>query len=196
VRNTAIRPYAAAFDCSLHQTDKLALSPLLVAKDIRADFAVAPIIATNDLLAFQNGLMKQLENGTVTPAYHVECLVARPAVTIDGKIIVETCGLNDAQSLHHGEARSIDDGEGLIREGHADRPCRLEIGHCHRLNADATALNLIPKLLRDVAAITTVEQQPCFYQYMVGGDVVPCATQNGFGASVVVIPSNGGCKPD
>jgi hypothetical protein len=45
-------------------------------------------------------------------------------------------------------------------------------------------------------AIPTIEQQPSLYQNVVGSDLVSRTLEDGFGARIVAIPCDRGCKPD
>jgi hypothetical protein len=132
----------------------------------------------------------------VTPADYLKCLIACSTVTIHGEVIVETCGLNDPQSLHNREACAIYNREILLREGRTNRPSDFEIAHRYNFYTYPATLYLVPKLFGDVSAITAIEQQPRFYQHVVGGYVIPRTAQNGLCPLIIVIPGNCGRKPD
>jgi hypothetical protein len=104
--------------------------------------------------------------------------------------------LNDSESLHDGKACAIYNREGLVRERHADRPGRLEIAHRYNFYTYPASLNPVPKLLRNISAITAVKQQPRFYQDVIGRDVIPRAMQDGLRPGIIMIPGNCGRKPD
>ncbi len=62
-------------------------------------------------------------------------------------MLVEARSAEDAESLHDGEARSVDDREVLIREAFADREGDLEVRGGDRLDGGGAASNCLPVAL-------------------------------------------------
>ena len=149
-----------------------------MAQYMGTNLAVSSLIDTGDLQALKNGAVKESEHLAVTRTNQFEGLVACATITVDGKVIIEAGRLDDVESLHHREARAVNDGEVLIGEGFTDGPSGFKVGGGHRLDPDASAPDLIPKSLRYITAKAAVEQEPGLDQDVIGGDVVPRARKD------------------
>lgn len=143
-----------------------------------ADLAELPVVATDDLLAIEYGVMKQCESRAMARTDDFERPVAGATVTIYGKVIVEAGRTKDAEPLHDGEACSIHDRERLVGESCADCPSGLQVRGSHNLNVHGTLQKMLQKTLGHLPAITTVEQQPSFYHDVIGSDMIPSALQD------------------
>ena len=85
--------------------------------------------ADGERLSASSGLRSANDlEGSLTPTAEPE----------DGEIIIERRDPKDTESLHHCEARTVDDREVLIRECFADHPGCLEITIAHWFDARGT----------------------------------------------------------
>ena len=82
-------------------------------------------------------------------------------------MLVEARGAKDAQSLHDGEARSVDDREILVGEVLADREGDIEIGGDDGLDRDRTGPDRPPEPLCRVTAEPVRDQKPGLDEHVV-----------------------------
>jgi hypothetical protein len=127
-------------------------------EDVWAHLPQLTIVPTDDLLPIKYGLVEQPEGLTMTAAHDLERLVPRAPVTVDRKIIVEACCLDNSQSLHNCETCSIDQRKCLIWKSGSNGPSCLEICSYDYLDVHAAAQSLFQEEFGYFSAVSTIEQ--------------------------------------
>src|SRR5829696_62905 len=92
------------------------LLAVFMTENVRADLAPLPAMKADDLLASENGSVKQTESFAVTGADDLEGAVAGAPITVNCEMMVEARRLGDRETLHDGKASAIDQREVLVRK--------------------------------------------------------------------------------
>jgi hypothetical protein len=126
----------------------------------------------------------------------IECFVSIPAVSVNGKVIVETGYCRNPESFHDGETCAIDDGESLIRERSADSPSGFKIGRQDLLKLGRALTNSKPKIFSGRSMDAAVEQVPGLNQNMIGQHRPGNIVEKPLGAPIVRVPDICRSEPD
>jgi len=111
-------------------------------------------------------------------------------------VVIECRRAEDAESLHDGEARPVDDREVLIREGLADREGALEVGYPHGFDRRSTATDPLPVALSGVAAEARRQQEPGLHENMVARYESFAGIENPLRPCVVAVVGIHSCVED
>jgi hypothetical protein len=111
-------------------------------------------------------------------------------------MLVEARRAEEAEALHDGEARSIDNGEIVVRKRFADCERHLEIGETDGLDGSRAAADCIPVRLGRASAQAVREQQPGLDEHVVACHEPFAARQDLLRALITSVAAVGGGVED
>ena len=124
--------------------------------------------------------------GVNQSVHDLEGTVAIAAEAEDGEMVIESRRAQDAEPLHHREARPVDDREVLIGKALSDRERDFEVRRGDRLEG-RRVVHHGPVPLGAPTAEPVREQEPCLDDHVVTGDETFAGPEDLLRANVVAV---------